>query len=118
MTRQEALERMGGRKNAIIGGVSGCLVFVLGGCGLLLGGVGWLGGEAVDAVRAAPAAIVETGPVLQIGKDGQIRNLADTVFDPYDSPSDAQEHCAKDETAIPIWRDGSIRGWACNKEIR
>ena len=67
MTRQEALERMGGRKNAIIGGVSGCLVFVLGGCGLLLGGVGWLGGELVHR-PPPPQSVAGDASVTDVGK--------------------------------------------------
>lgn len=117
MTRQEALERMGGRKNAIIGGVGGCLVFVLGGCGLLLGGAGWLGSEALDAVQAAPAVVAEAGPILQVGKDGQIVAMTGVEFNPYDSPDEALHQCAVGEVVIAVWRGGRIEGWACNKDM-
>lgn len=98
MTKQEAIERIGGRKRALsIVGV-GCLVPVLLVCGLLFSGVGWVGGIVRDdaPVRPANAQPVYVAP-----------------YAPYLSADDALMHCEVGESVFELWRGG----YSCNKEV-
>lgn len=97
MTKQEAIERIGGRKRALsIVGV-GCLVPVVLGCGLLFSGVGWVGGMARDDAPARPTESVYVAP-----------------YAPYLSADEAVVHCKVGESVFKLWRGG----YSCNKEIR
>ena len=85
MTRQEAIERIGGRKRAAGVAAVGCLMQLLLVCGLLFGGVGWVGGW------------VRGQAVPEWGK-----------YEPYQSYSEAADNCGAvvGEEVLRLWR-----GW-------
>lgn len=90
MTRNEAIERIGGRKRAagIIG--AGCAIPALLACGLLFGGVGWAG-----SLFASQSTIPKWGK-----------------YEPYTSATDALANCGSDEYVLNLPRGG----YACAKD--
>lgn len=70
MTRQEAIERIGGKKRAatILG--LGCLIPLVLIVGLVVSGVGWLGGQVRRAAAAPSWAIYEPYQSWQAAADG------------------------------------------------
>lgn len=101
MTRQEAIEKLGGRRGTIIGGAAGCGAVLLGlllACGLLFGWVGNTVSAAIDNNRQAAEYTVAD----EWGLAGKAtRNEAAGMCGP------------GQEATGTVYGDGSWAGWQC-----
>ena len=91
MSRDEFIQGVGGRKKAasILG--AGCLLPILLICGLLFGGIGWIGSQF---------SVAHSNPPVW-GR-----------YAPYESPTEAARDCDEYEYVLELWRGG----WACAKD--
>lgn len=100
MTRQEAIEKLGGRRNAIIGGAVGCGSIGLGlllACGLMFGWVGNTVSAAYNADHSGDYTVAD-----KWGAQGT------------DSKGEAAAQCGPTQKAIgTVYGDGSFAGWQC-----